>query len=57
MAQLQLRKRSSHRKAEEPELARPLRLGPPRTEGCQGLLERIEAVLAKKEEGQWRTGS
>jgi hypothetical protein len=52
MAQLQLRKRPSRRKAEEPELAWPLRLDPPRTEGCQALLDTIEAVLAMREQGQ-----
>ncbi len=50
MTQLQLRKRPSRRKAEEPELAWPLRPGPPRTGGCQALLDRIEAVLAEREE-------
>jgi hypothetical protein len=52
MTQLQLRKKPSRRTTEEPELAWPLRLDPPRTGGCQALLDRIEAVLAEKEEGQ-----
>jgi hypothetical protein len=46
------RKKPSRRKAEEPELAWPLRPGPPRTGSCQALLDRIEAVLAETAEGQ-----
>ncbi len=57
MTQLQLRKRPPRRTAEEPELAWPLRPDPPRTVGCQALLDRIEAVLADRKEGQGRTVS